>query len=272
MSGRVAPDIFFSQTHRLFDVLSDVQRDEIRRALTVHEMKRGSRIYKPGDLAHHTYWVWSGVVKLGTPAWDDNLLVTCFLFPGDVFGEACAVDDEPRDHLAQVHQDSTVCAIPCEVLRVALETTPAFACRLAALLVARVRACSARIEDLLHRSAHARIAHTLLTLGRPFATGTNHGLVIPLRLSCRDLASLVGVRRETVSLVLADLRRHGVVETLRDRIVVQDPQALTALCGNHSDGRSAARRALPCFGEPAPARRTRRSGVPGRAGSAAHSG
>lgn len=232
MTGAPAPDVFFSQTHRLFDVLSDAQRDEIKRALTVMEMKRGSRIYKPGDLAHQVYWVWSGVVKLGTPAWDECLLVMSYLFPGDVFGEACVLDDEPRDHLAQVHQDSTVCAIPCDVLRAALETTPAFACRLAALLVARVRACSARIEDLLHRSAHARIAHTLLTLGRPFAIGTNHGLVIPLRLSCRDLAGLVGVRRETVSLVLADLRQQGVVEILRDRIVVQDPQALATLCGN----------------------------------------
>ncbi len=75
MTSAPAPDIFFSQTHRLFDVLSDAQRDEIRRALTVLEMKRGSRIYKPGDLAHHVYWVWSGVVKLGTPAPDGSLLV-----------------------------------------------------------------------------------------------------------------------------------------------------------------------------------------------------
>jgi len=223
-------DIFFSQTHRLFDALTEQQRDELRRALSVLEVKRGSRIYMPGDLAHHVYWVWSGVVKLGTPAPDGRLLVVSFLFPGDLFGEACAVDDEPRDHAAEVHQDSTVCAIPRELLRTAMETTPAFACRLARVLVTRLRACGARIEDLLHRGAQARIAHTLLTLGQPFAVGTNHGLVIPLRLSCRDLANLVGVRRETVGVVLAELRQQGVIETERDRIVVQDSDELAARC------------------------------------------
>jgi len=229
MSGTLAPDISLSQTHRLFDVLTDAQREEVRRALTVFELKRGSRIYKAGDQAHHVFWVRSGVVKLGTASPEGGLLVVCFLYPGDLFGEACAVDDETRDHVAEVHEDATVCAIPHELVRSAMEETPGFACRLAALLLSRVRACAARIDGLLHRSAHARIAHTLLTLGQPFAAGANHEVVIPLRLSCRDLASLVGVRRETASVVLADLRQHGVVATQRDSIVVQDASALVAL-------------------------------------------
>ncbi len=39
------------------------------------------------------------------------------------------------------------------------------------------------------------------------------GVVIPLRLSQRDIANFVGLTRETVNFILKDLRERNLIET-----------------------------------------------------------
>ena len=53
--------------------------------------------------------------------------------------------------------------------------------------------------------------------------------MIPLRLSQADLASFVGVRRETVNLVLHQFRRRGLLEVGPHGIVLHDLDALAAM-------------------------------------------
>jgi len=226
----VEADLWFLQRFRLLEALNEDQRESIRRVITISELKRGSRIYMPGDTAEHIYLLRFGVVKLGTPLADGGMLILTFLYTGDLFGEASVIDEAPRDHVAEVHEDSVICAVPREPLLAIMRQTPEFGYQLTKLMAVRLRTLKTRVEQLLHRSAQARIAHTLLTLGRQFGAEVGHGLVIPLRLSQRDLANLVGVRRETVNLVLQDFRQRGLVEAQRRRIFVQDPEKLAAVC------------------------------------------
>jgi CRP/FNR family transcriptional regulator, cyclic AMP receptor protein len=223
-------ELWFLQRFRLLESLNDDQRETIRKAITISELKRGSRIYLPGDPAEHIYLLRFGVVKLGTPTPDGGMLILTFLYTGDLFGESAVIEDLPRDHVAEAHEDSIICSVPREPLLRIMHETPDFGCQLTKLMAVRLRMFKTRVEQLLHRSAQARIAHTLLTLGQQFGAQVGPGLVIPLRLSQRDLASLVGVRRETVNLVLQNFRQRGLVEAQRRRIVVQNPVALAAVC------------------------------------------
>ncbi len=223
-------ELWFLQRFRLIETLNDDQREAIRRVITLSELKRGSRVYKPGDPAEHIYLLRFGVVKLGTPVADGGLKILTFVYTGDLFGESAVIEEGPRDHAAEVHEDSIVCAVPREPLVQIMRETPEFGYQLTKLMAIRLRTLETRVEHLLHRSAQARIAHTLLTLGRQFGAEVGHGLVIPLRLSQRDLASLVGVRRETVNLVLQDFRQRGLVQAQRRQILVQNPAGLEAVC------------------------------------------
>lgn len=224
------PELWFLQRFRLLEALNDDQREAVRKVITISELKRGSRIYMPGDPADEIYLLRLGVVKLGTPIANGGLLILTFLYSGDLFGESAVIEDAPRDHVAEAHEDSIICAAPREPLLRIMRETPEFGYQLTKLLAVRLRLFKTRVEQLLHRSAQARIAYTLLTLGQQFGAQVGRGLVIPLRLSQRDLANLVGVRRETVNLVLRDFRQRGLVEAGRRRILVQDPQALAAVC------------------------------------------
>jgi CRP/FNR family transcriptional regulator len=90
----------------------------------------------------------------------------------------------------------------------------------------RLRRFQTRIEELLHKSAHARIAHTLLDLGAEHGIADARGILIPLRLNQADLGNLVGLARETVNIVLQDFKQRGLVETDRESIRIMDPSRL----------------------------------------------
>ena len=223
-------DLWFLQRFCLLEVLNEEQREAIRRVITISELKRGSRIYMPGDPAGHIYLLRFGVIKLGTPIPDGRLLILTFLYTGDLFGESAVVEEGTRDHVAEVHEDAIICAVPRAPLIEIMRETPELGYQVTKLMALRLRTFETRVEQLLQRSAQARIAHTLLALGRQFGAEVGQGLVIPLRLSQRDIANLVGVRRETVNLVLQNFRQRGLVEAQRRRILVQDPVALAAVC------------------------------------------
>ncbi|MGE4054354.1 MAG: Crp/Fnr family transcriptional regulator, partial [Vicinamibacterales bacterium] len=85
------------------------------------------------------------------------------------------------------------------------------------------------VEELLYKSAPARIAHTLLDLADDYGIRDSGGVLIPLRLNQGDLGNLVGLARETVTLVLHDFRQRGLIEADRQSIRIKDPAQLRAL-------------------------------------------
>jgi CRP-like cAMP-binding protein len=59
-----------------------------------------------------------------------------------------------------------------------------------------------------------------------YGVADNGGVVIPIRLSQRDLGNLVGLARETVNMVLRDFKQRGLVDTTRTNIRISDPSRL----------------------------------------------
>ena len=68
------------------------------------------------------------------------------------------------------------------------------------------------------------------TLAAQHGVGDAEDVVIPLRLSQRDIANLVGLTRETVNSGLKDFRQRGLIETDRRSIRVKEPEGLQAVC------------------------------------------
>ena len=81
----------------------------------------------------------------------------------------------------------------------------------------------------MYKSAHARVAHALLDLAAQHGVRDDDGVVIPLRLSQRDIANLVGLTRETVNFILKDLRQRNLIETQGHSIRVRSPEVLHAV-------------------------------------------
>ena len=218
--------LWYLQRLRLLDVLSDSQKRTMERLTRMTEVKRRQRIYLPGDSSDQIFLLKAGVVKIAALGVEGREIILAFLYPGDVFGELAVVDENPRDHLAEAYEDSVICAVDRDVFLRMMRETPELGYQVTKLMGFRLRTFRSRLEELLYRSAHARVAHTLVDLATQRGVPDAEGVVIPLRLSQRDIANLVGLTRETVNFVLKDFRLQGLIETDRRSIRIKRPDAL----------------------------------------------
>lgn len=107
-----------------------------------------------------------------------------------------------------------------------IEQTPAFGRHVTKLVGLSLRTFRTRVEELLGKSAPARLAHAILELSRQHGIQDDGGVLIPLRLSQGDLGKLVGLTRETANGILHAWRDQDVVEMDRRSIRLRDPERL----------------------------------------------
>lgn len=225
----VSPKSWFLHRFRLLDTLSGSQKQVLAQTIRLSEFRRGQRIYLPGDRSDQFFLLAMGVVKLKTLIPDGRVIILAFLYPGDIFGESAVLDGGSRGHLAEVHENAVVGSLDRDVVLHMVRQSPELAYQITRLMGLRVRALRARLQELTGKTAHARVAHALLDLARQYGARVCEEIVIPLRLTHRDLANLVGLRRETVHFVLQDLRKLGLVDVDRRSIRVTNPDTLAAV-------------------------------------------
>lgn len=223
------PKVWYLQRFRLLDAMSPAQMQMILKMTRMLEVKRGQRIYMEGDPSDQLFLLKVGVVRISTSASEQQETILAFLYPGDIFGELAMIEDSPRDHIATAHEDVVLCALSRDVLLRMAQETPAIGYQITKVMGLRLKRFRTRIEELLCKSAQARVAHTLLDLASDCGIPDNEGILVPLRLNQADLGNLVGLARETVNTVLQDFKHRGLVEAGRRNIRIIDPTRLRAV-------------------------------------------
>lgn len=218
--------LWYFERFGLLQGLSDEQKEHVRQRSRMFEVGRGQPIYLPGDPSGHVYLVKTGAVKILGTAPEGCDVILALLAPGDIFGELALAGHASRDHRAEAADDSLVCEISREILVQMLRETPDFGIHLTFLMAKRIQTLRMRVEELLGKSAPARLAHTLVQLSHQHGIEDGEGVLIPLRLSQGDLGKLVGLTRETVNSILQVWREQGIVEIDRRRIRLRDPERL----------------------------------------------
>jgi len=223
------PESSLLERVRLFKALAPAERSRLEAGLRVRTCRRGERIYGPGDAAEAVYAVTQGVVRLSTRSPDEREVILDFAEQGQIFGELAVLDEGPRDHAADAHEDAVIAELECGRVAAVIREIPELGFRFNRVLAGRVKAMRARVEELLCKSAQMRMALTLAALADAHGIADAGGVLIPLRLSQRDIASLAGLSRETVNAVLQEFRSRNLVETNGRQLRILHPDDLRAL-------------------------------------------
>lgn len=87
------------------------------------------------------------------------------------------------------------------------------------------------IEDLAFREVPARLARFLLGLANRRGLVCDEGLLVPLDLGLEDIASLLGTTRQSVSLLINQWEREGLLQRQgRRTLLVRSLRALAERC------------------------------------------
>jgi CRP-like cAMP-binding protein len=126
-------------------------------------------------------------------------------------------------------EDAILLSIPLRTFRKAMESDAGVASKLLAAVARRRAEAEDQIERLLFRNVESRIAELILSLATPYGRPDPRGTLITMKVTHAEVSRTVGSTRETVTLTLGALKRRGLIDFDRRRIVVRDADRLRQL-------------------------------------------
>ena len=179
----------------------------------------GQLIYLQGTEAQEFYYILSGTVRCFISSAEGDERILTLHHGGDLIGEAAFFDRQPRVSSAVAVTQCALAAVDRRRLEEVFARHPDLAVSMLEYLSRTIRLLSAHVDGAFLR-ADQRVARYLLSL--PPAGGI-------LRCTHDEIGSSVGVSRVTVSRVLAELERQGVLETGYRTVRLRNRSALEEL-------------------------------------------
>jgi CRP-like cAMP-binding protein len=142
--------------------------------------------------------------------------------PGETVGEGAITGSTTAAETATVVDEAEAVILPMAGVRKLCTSHPSLRAAMAAALVDRHRVTEERLESLLLHGVEARLIDFLFCAARRWGSAHAGGELVNAPFTHADIALLIGSTRETVTLLLGKLKREGLVQFDKRRIVIRD--------------------------------------------------
>lgn len=190
----------------LFKGLQDEELQRLARCAVTRAYPKHAVIISEGDTTDAIYMIMSGKVKVYLSDESGKELILAIKGAGEYFGEM-ALDGEPRAASVMTLEPSRFAVIPRGDFRAFVLEHAEVALRLFENLSRVARSINRKIRSVAMLDVYGRVARVLLEL----AVQRDGKLVIPDKLTQRDIANRVGASREMINRILRDLSAGGYV-------------------------------------------------------------
>jgi CRP-like cAMP-binding protein len=219
------PEILLKQVP-LFRSLPLEESRRVAALLQKQFLKKGEVLFRKGDEGTSLYMIVSGKLKIARQSRDGDEVILAILGNGDFCGEMSILDGFPRSADAVAIEETYLYGLNRkDFLAYVLNNETAVRAILTALS-RRLRRADDFLEDIFFLNVSGRLAKKLIDLA--LTNGYQEGQKEPprIRITQRELASMVGSTRESVNKELRNLRERELIAMAGNTIVIQDLEAL----------------------------------------------
>ena len=199
----------------LFEGVPEVDLRALAERTVTRNYPKQAMIVNEGDESGSLYLILSGRVKVYLADEHGKELILAIKGPGQYFGEM-ALDGEPRAASVMTLDPSQFAVLSREDFRAFLLSHAEVALQLIENLIRVARGLNRSARNLAMLDVYGRVARTLLEL----AVERDGRLVIPEKLTQKDIAARVGASREMINRILRDLTTGGYVSVEDGRIII----------------------------------------------------
>ncbi|MFD0857299.1 Crp/Fnr family transcriptional regulator [Actinomadura adrarensis] len=209
---------------RILDILDDEQRAALEGLGSPVRFPSGHTIFWEGQPSHSVLIIQQGHLKVTRKEINGNEVILAIRGGNEIMGEEGVLMGEPRSAtVTAITQVSGLDVGAEDLLRFVDEHR---------LWVVMYRAAVRRRRQADERALLARLdvksrlARSLLELANEVGDQVEEGWSIEVALSQEDLAARIGASRDALASELRRFRQAGFLSTGRQRIVLQDIEAL----------------------------------------------
>lgn len=183
-------------------------------------------IYIPDDFCTHIYLIVNGRIKLGHYLDDGREVVSAILTTGEIFGELALAGEDRRRDFAQAMTNTTICPLTIDELKDLMKENRDLSFKILKLVGLRLIKLERKLELLVFKDARTRIIEFLRDAASWKGQKVGFETMIPTQLTHKDIASLTGTSRQTVTTIMNELKDQNLIYFDRKKILIRDLEKL----------------------------------------------
>ncbi|MFQ5776737.1 MAG: Crp/Fnr family transcriptional regulator [Terriglobia bacterium] len=191
---------------------------------------KGAVLFVEGQPCRGVFVLCAGKAKLRASSARGRSVIVRVAEPGEVLGLSAALSNTAYEVSAETLEPVQVNFLPREEFLRFLQSHGEVSVRVAQHLSAELRRGYHQLARIaLAPTARAKLAGLLLDWAGRNARSDSGTLRFQLHLSHEEMAELIGSSRETVTRILSDFRRRGLLKTKGTLVTLPDPAKFTGL-------------------------------------------
>lgn len=217
--------LWYLENFNLRKILTMEERRKVAGAALMQHIPKKGVLYFPSEPSDSIFILKEGRVKISRFTADGKEMILSIINPGELFGELAITGQEEREETAEVLEDAVVCMISLGDMRRLMQSIPNLNTEILKRLGSRLKKVQNRLEAMICKNTEQRIRALLREMaeehGRMIAGDPNQ-VVIKLSISHSDIAKLTASCRQSVSMLLRELEKQGLIKYDRKRIYIKD--------------------------------------------------
>jgi len=219
--------LWFFESVNLYQILCPHKVKAMGEKHEFNLFQKNQFIYFPQDTADHIYMIAHGRVKIGHYLEDGKEVVKSILTKGEIFGELAVAGEEKRSDFAQSMDDKTsICPLSIHELKALMVQDKELSFKILKLVGLRLIKLERKLESLVFKDARTRVIEFLKDSASWKGQKVGFETMIPTSLTHKDIASLTGTSRQTVTTILNELKEMNLINFDRKKILIRDLEKL----------------------------------------------
>lgn len=199
----------------LFEGVPDAELRALAGRTVTRSYPKQAILVNEGDESDSLYLILAGRVKIYLADEHGKELILAIKGPGQYFGEM-VLDEQPRSASVMTLDPSQFAILSHADFKAFLLSHAEVSLQLIQNLIRVARGLNRNVRNLAMLDVYGRVARILLEL----AVERDGKLVIPEKLTQKDIAARVGASREMINRILRDLTTGGYVSVEDGRITI----------------------------------------------------
>ena len=190
------------------------------------DYKKGELLIRADDDPQGIFCLTKGFVRQYTISKAGTELTLHILKPISYFPMVWAINGTPNVYNYEALTPVQVGRAPREQVVNFIKDKPKVIFELMSELLADYAETLIRMEHLVFSDAHRRVISVLLYIAKHFGETRDKGVIVHHRFTQQDIATLVGVARETASNEMVKLEKKGLIKYIDRSILFENIKGL----------------------------------------------
>ena len=212
----------------IFTVLNSCELIDVLEKIVHKNFKKNEIILLEGGVAKTLYFINEGRIKLYKYTRDGKEQIMHILSEGDFFGELNLLKESKYGFNAKAIEDCKICTLTNDKFKEILLGKPEIAIKILEVMGERLSRIENLAQNLATNDMDARMTYLLLELSQKYGRKKYNNINIDLPINREDMASYIGVTRETISRKLKKFEEEGLIKIVgTKKIVILDKEKLS---------------------------------------------